>query len=314
MKVTQNCIINGMPEDVYHGDPCPEPSLSSTMANTIIEKTEIEAKLQSKRLNPTVEEKTSDAMDLGTLAHDYILSGGLAKFEVAPFDAWRSKDAKAAKAAIESRGLIALNENTASIVDDVKNMRDRLFDQLSEHKNYSNILRKFKPEQSAFSYDEKMKLWSRARFDALEESAPIIVDYKTTALPFDRWEKGELWGGGKYMQNPHYRHVLDTINGQNAPKSEFIWVVQCTVEPFLVKIFVIDESYMEQVEQRYMSARLRFQNCLRTGLWRGELPYTIHTFPPPWIVNKWDNDDLNRVIVAEEEKAQKDIVNTMAAG
>ena len=86
-------------------------------------------------------------------------------------------------------------------------------------------MQKGRAEQSAFCFDGL--IWNRARFGWIDGAYPhLIVDYKTTAMTFDAWEKSELWGG-KYI-NPHYRHVYDTITGE---KSRFIFLVQRTDFP-----------------------------------------------------------------------------------
>lgn len=312
MKITENCLIDNMPEDVYHADPCPEPSLSSGMAQALIEKTEEEAMLENQRLNPDYEPRQSDAMDFGNIAHQMILLGEEC-FEVAPYDSWRKNDAKAAREDIKSRGLIALNESTKSIVDDVLKMRDSLRRQLDDHRDFPGLMADGAGEQSGFAKDSS-GIWHRARFDWLDEKFPdVIVDYKTTGIGFEQWEKGQLWAEGKYMQNPHYRNVLDLIRGKNAPPSKFIWVVQQVKKPYHVRVFEIDDGYMSMVEARYNLAKLKFAHCLKTGKWRGQPPHTYHSFPPPWVESRWEIDQLNQDALAEREK-ESAVVNTMVAG
>lgn len=305
MQITQNCIINGMPEALYHKDPTPvlegfaqSASLSSSMACSIMEETEEEAFLGNRRLNPDWKDRQSAEMDLGTIAHEIVLLGSNKVYEVAPVDAWRTNEAKAIKANIEGRGLIALNETTAPrLLGDVKTMQERLHDYLGRHRDYPGLMMKGKGEQSGFAFDGK--IWNRARFDWLDDNYPdLVVDYKTTGISFDNWEKNQLWGGGKYMQNPHYRKVFDLCTGQ---KSRFIFVVQRTVAPFHVKIYEMDRSFQEEVEARYTEARKRFVNCLTTGQWRGLPPYTSHSYPPPWVTQKWELDLIDREVIAGRE-------------
>lgn len=278
-----------MTDDEYHSDPCIEPSLSSTMANQILEDTEIEAMLNQRRLNPSYEDGKSDAMDLGTMAHEYVLQGKLENFVICDeFYNWKKDAAKEKKAEIEAQGKIALNASTKSILDNVKDMKIALHNQLSKHQEFPLLFQKGRPEQAAFAKDGD--IWLRAKLDWLDSNYPdLIVDYKTTGLSFKQWEKNELWGG-KYIQNPHYRRTYDLITGK---KSTFIFVVQRTKAPFLIKIFVLDKSYEENIEARYLCARQRFANCVRTGEWRGEPHYTVHSCPPPWVIQQWDIDTLD---------------------
>jgi len=318
MNITTNCIINAMPEDDYHADPCPTPSFSSSVANTLLIATEEEAFIDSKRLNPNHKPRKSDPMDFGKLAHGRVLFGDRGGFEVAPFGAWQSNDAKAAKKDIQSRGLVAFNEgdtDQAKILD-LKNMEDALHNQLNAHRDYPGLMMKGKPEQSGFALDED-GLWNRARFDWLDENYPdIIADYKTTGHDFGRWEKNELWSEGKFIQNPHYRHVYDLITGK---KSKFVWVVQKTKSPYHIKVFEIDESFMQEVEARYDMARQKFIHCLKTERWRGQPPYTVHSCPPSWTVQGWEAEQLHRDVSASRKQenapaASQEPVNVHMAG
>jgi hypothetical protein len=307
MLISSNCIINGMPEEAYHSDPTPVldgfkdcTSLSSSTLSDLVEKTEIEARMGIKRLNPQKKRETTAATDLGEIAHDYVLLGGNDKFEVAPVDAWRSNEAKAMKADIISRGKIPLTLSTQGILEDVRQMKDRLHEQIAEHKDYPGILQKGAGEQSGFAFDGE--IWNRARFDWLEglpQYENLIVDYKTTAIDFASWEKNELWKT-KFYQEHHYKRVLDLIRNPDSAPAHFIYLVQQVEEPYLVRIFEIDKSYEDEISDRYIRGRARFINCIKTGVWRGETKHTVHSCPPPWTLTKWELE----AVFAKEESAQ----------
>jgi hypothetical protein len=78
----------------YHADPCAEPSLSSSIANLLLAKTPAHARLAHPRLNPEVQESPNAAMNLGSVAHEILLGKG-GGFSVAPFDDYRTKEARA---------------------------------------------------------------------------------------------------------------------------------------------------------------------------------------------------------------------------
>lgn len=323
MQITQNSLINGMPEDVYHSDPTPilegftqSASFSSSMASCLLSDSEEEAMLSSKRLNPKYVEKKSDVMDLGTMAHEIILQGSLDNIVIcSEFDSWRTNDSKARKAEIEAQGKIALNSNTKSIVDDVHEMKIQLHKRLNGHRDYPGLMMKGRGEVSAFAYDGE--IWNRARFDWLDDNYPdIIVDYKTTALTFKKWI-ADFWREGKYIQSPHYRKVFDIITGR---KSKFIFVVQRTIEPYDVMVFCPDDSYGDEYHGRYEFARKKFINCLKTGVWRGQPPYTVHGCPPPYILTDWEIQKLDAEELELKEarlsapKQEQEFVNLTMAG
>lgn len=315
MQITENCVIDNMPEALYHSDPTPilegfaqSASFSSSMAKAMVEKTEKEAFLSNQRLNPDFEEdEGSDSTDVGTIAHDYVLRNGMGNkvYEVAQVKDWKTNDAKEIKRHILDRGLIPLNLTTAERhLGAVLDMHKALHEQLAAHRDYPGLMMKGKGERSAFV--KHGPIWLRARFDWEDDNYPdLIVDYKTTGLSFDSWEKNQLWGtdGAAYLQEAHYRLVKSTLTGKPCT---FVFVVQQTFAPYLVKIIQIDESFRDDVTGRYDLAKRKFVNCLKTGVWRGHPPYTGHSAPPPWITNKWVNDSLEHdMVVHREQEEQK---------
>lgn len=321
MQITQNCIINNMPAQVYHNDPTPEvegfkesTSMSSSTLRELLEKTEIEARDTINRFNPNKNRESTKEMDLGSIAHEYVLRGKLDLFEIVPYDNFRTKDAQTMRDDIVARGKIALNNTTKYLIDDVKEMKSRLFEQIAEHKDWKGIFDTGAPEQAVFAFDGEV--WLRALIDWHVknyinpdglEIKNLIVDYKTTGKDFSDWEKNDLWKE-KYIQDPHYRKTLDLVTGDDEG-SRFIFVVQQKKAPYLMQIFEIDKSRHDLIEERYKHARSKFINCLKTGKWRGVMPYTAYSIPPTWIEQKWEMDILNEEFMADREKREAEKAN-----
>jgi len=326
MEITENAIVDGMPESVYHNDPTPlamdgfaeYTSLSSTVGLAIVEKTEIEARMKINRFNPDLVSKSTKSMDLGSIIHDKVLLGGKTKnlYEVVPFTDFRTKDAKQRRDDLISRDIIPLadNQKTKDMLSNVTTMETRLREQLSEHKEFSGLMEKGEGEQSAFYFDEKLGIWKRARIDWLDQKYPdIIWDYKTTALDIKQWINTELWKQ-KYIQAPHYMNVF---NGIKKTKAKFGFIVQSTNAPFNIEVVVIDETFLEEVVKRYDLAQTKFANCLKTGVWKGTSGYTIHATPPPWILQSWDIDQLtedNEKRMNEQHQEPEDNSELLQAG
>lgn len=320
MQITKDCIINGMPEDVYHNDPTPltaegfkeYTSLSSSVALAMVEQTEIEARGKINRFTNQAAEESGEEEDekeetfsvkLGTMAHDQVLKAGTGKtiYQILPYDAFRKDEAKAARDDLLSRGIIPLanNKKTTKLISSLKMMEERLHEQLAAHEDFPGLMQKGKGEQSGFCFDKKLGIWKRARFDWLDDTYPDVVwDYKTTALPINKWINNELWKD-KYIQAPHYQSVHSQITGL---KSRFGFIVQMTKKPFLVYVIVIDESCADEVNARYETAQKKFVQCLKTGVWRGAPGCAIHAYPPTWILSNWENDNMIADAVAERDK------------
>lgn len=102
----------GVKASVYHADPCEQPSLSSTVARTIIEKSIEHAHSEHPRLGGNKRESTP-AMDLGSVVHALMEGDGEhigGDYVLGDFDSYRSKDAQAWRAGIEAAGGIPVLE------------------------------------------------------------------------------------------------------------------------------------------------------------------------------------------------------------
>jgi hypothetical protein len=320
MKITENCIVNGMPDNVYHSDPTPmlegfvdSASLSASTLSEMLDTTEVECRQNMRRFNPEIDRGDTDAADFGQIAHDFILLGGKSKFEIVPFKDFRTNDAKAVRDDLRSRGIIPLaqSDKTQVMLDNLKTMSMRLKEQITEHRDWQDIMIKGAGEQSAFAFDGK--IWNRSRIDWLDETHEnLIVDYKTTGLDFKQWDKNELWGG-LYIQEYHYKRVLDLINGKDKRPARFIFVVQQIKAPFLIKIFEIDQSFYPSIQTRYNFGYRKFLNCVKTGVWRGQPPYTAYSCPPSWVEQQWENDLLTEEFMAIRDKTVQPIPMQHAA-
>ena len=67
--------IYEIPATEYHADPCPEPSLSASVARTLIDRSPLHAWMQHPKLGGQQEEKPAARMSLGSAAHSVILQG-----------------------------------------------------------------------------------------------------------------------------------------------------------------------------------------------------------------------------------------------
>ena len=75
MRITDPGLYD-MPEADYHADPCPEPSLSSTLARLMVNRSPRHAWTASPRLNPDHEPVNKETFDVGRAAHAVLLGRG----------------------------------------------------------------------------------------------------------------------------------------------------------------------------------------------------------------------------------------------
>lgn len=93
-------------DEVYHADPCPAPSLSSSLANQVINKSLMHA-WRACPGSPVFEAATlGSAVDRGSAAHS-ILFGGKA-IEAIEADDWRTAAAREARESARAHGRIPM--------------------------------------------------------------------------------------------------------------------------------------------------------------------------------------------------------------
>ena len=182
--------ISAMSAEQYHADPCPTPSLSRSILQTLITRSPAHAYAQHPRLNPDVKPMDSSKFDLGSAAHDLLLEGGTGKICVIDFDDYRTKDAKTQRDAARAAGLYPVLKKHN---DDLQAMVETARDFMAG----TELAREFDAGVSEQTLIwEEDDLWFRARPDRMAINRSVVFDYKTT----ERAEP-EYWGQRLLVQN-----------------------------------------------------------------------------------------------------------------
>src|SRR5215831_16517159 len=99
MAIDRPGIYRDMPSEEYFTDPCPEPSLTQSIAKLLIARSPAHAKCAHPRLrDPAAEEdepaeRYDKAKAIGTAAHLMMIGRGK-DLDIAPFNSWRKDEAK----------------------------------------------------------------------------------------------------------------------------------------------------------------------------------------------------------------------------
>jgi hypothetical protein len=94
-------------ETEYHSDPCATPSLSHSVAHTLVTQSPRHAWLEHPRLGGNKERASTKAMDEGSILHRLLLDAG-SDFDVLAVDDFRGKDARAERDDSLARGRIPI--------------------------------------------------------------------------------------------------------------------------------------------------------------------------------------------------------------
>lgn len=262
-----------MPADIYHSDPVPGGSLSSTGARRILPPG-CPALFRYEREHPAA--PTSD-MILGTAAHTEILGAGPEIVAVEARD-WRGKAAQQQRTEAEARGAIALLE------DDVARVK-AMAAAVRQHDEACKLLNPDhgRPEQAIFWQDEEYGVWRRALIDWLPTVSygpPTVVDYKTTKSAEKRAIAKAVHNYGYHQQAPWY---LDAVASVGYPDdTTFKFIFQEKTPPYLITIGVLDDRAMSIGHARNRRAIEIYRDCAELDIWPGHSTETEVISLPVW--------------------------------
>lgn len=274
-KVTLTDGVYDIPAEDYHADPCPAPSLSSSIAKIILTRTPRHAWQAHPRLNPAFEPDTDDKFDLGSAAHALML-GDPRKFAVIDAADWRTKEAKSARDAARADGKIPL---LAEQWTRVQSMVAAGLEHLSQHADAASAFTNGKPEQTLIWREGD--IWCRARLDWLPDTGPIFDDYKSTeqSADPDAWSR-ILFNLGFDIQAAFYRRGIRALKLHDNPIFRFI--VQETGDPFALSAISLTPSATDLADRKAAEAITRWQICLQHDRWPAWPPHTCYIDAPAW--------------------------------
>ena len=275
--------VYDIPAEEYHADPTPEPSLSSSIAWTLIDRSPLHAWTKHPRLNPDFEPENKTVFDLGSAAHNMVLRQDSWREEIEIIDKpdWRTKAAKEAREAARAAGRHPVLREQ---YDDL----DRMVSVLESNPQASRAFRDGKPEQSLFWQDSATGIWMRCRPDFLPNNrqAPY-PDYKTTqeGRP-DRWDRRYTLDHGGVMRAAFYEEGIRRVLGVEAPVQYY--VVQEIAPPYAVTVRVVDpESDLMRIGRAMLrKATTLWAGCLKGDTWPC-YEMTGVLAMPSWQENLW---------------------------
>ena len=310
MKIEKNCIIRGMPNDIYHK----KPALSNSGLKTLLD---CPAKYYYKYLSGEYEPKEKPHFKIGKAVHCYLLEGR-EQFEkiywTNPYYGLK-KEEKIEKLKSFGYDNIPKTTTVAQIDDfllcaaeiDVKeieltpselNQVVCMVKAAKADKKAANALSQLgESELSIFWYDEEKELWFKCRPDFLPYNPINVPDYKTSdsANPADFLSK--FLNYGYHIQSAMYKLGIKAV--LDIDVENFYFIVQEKEAPFVTQIFNPKNEYSLWGEKAINNAVEVYKECKKTGIWGG---YTdkiveISTEPMPDYLNS-NYDKENGIIYA----------------
>lgn len=317
-------IHRGVPAALYHADPCETPSLSSTLAKTLLRKTPRHAWHEHPRLNPESEREDEDKFDLGKVAHEMLLRAG-AGFVIVDAKNWRTKAAQAAKTAAREDGLtpILIDQHSRAEI-----MVDAVLDRLAQVPEAREIAAQL---GAGTARTETVVVWRdiggplcRAMLDIWGPSDAEIWDFKTTDAGLSDDEiRRTVFNLGYDVSAGFYTRGLVAHRPELAGRIRYRWIFAEVKPPFEVRVVTADRVTLTMGDRRAALAISKWQRCITAGEWPGYDPVATTVGYPDWAESRWMerelvDPDASRMVVShampKTRAAGPDPVELLGAG
>ena len=263
MIITEPGIYD-LPEDVYHGDPVPGRSLSSSVARKLLSDCPAVVDYEHEH-----GQSWKKAFDVGSAFHTNVLGKGEDVVLVERSDGkpeWNTDKVKAEVQAVREAGKIPLKRAEIAQVE-------RMAVAVREHAEAGPL---FAPgagvaERSIFWQDERTGTWCRAMLDWLSlipGLPPQIVDLKSTKDPSKYGVQKAIAERRYYQQDPWYRAAVASL-GYDLAEIQFVFVFVGIEPPHLVTVAMVDDEALEQGMKMNEQALDVWADCQFTGVWPG---------------------------------------------
>ena len=281
--ITEPGVYN-LPADVYHADPIPGGSLSSSGARRLLPPS-CPALFRHEQLHGRTPRRV---FEIGHAAHALVLGTGPELVKVEASD-WRTNKAKDAAKAARERGAVPLlpgeHAEVHAMADALRAhpVARALFD--PDHG---------RPEQALAWRDEPSGIWRRAMLDWLPDPGAgrlIVPDYKTTVCAAPSELPKTVHKYGYHQQHAWYvdgAQALDLGDQDTA----FVFVFQEKTAPYLVTVVELDALALRIGRELNRRAIDLYAECQASGVWPGYSDDVESVPLPAWVERAYEMGDL----------------------
>ena len=263
-----------MSDAIYHGDPCPAPSLSSGLIRTLTTGTPRHAWLAHPRLGKSEDKASTKAQDYGSLVHKLALGAGR-DVEIIEADSYRTKAAQEQRDAAQAAGRIPILEPAyADALAQAEPIRDAITALAGE--GWQGEVAMIGQRETAHG-----TIWTRAKADALSADRSVIVDLKTTQKLDDKAIKNRL---AEYdTQDVHYRATLESARSDLIGRTRFVFLF-IENSTGIMRPVGLSEGWRHAADLAVTEAAETFARCLKARQWPAYAAAPELFEPPPWLV------------------------------
>ncbi len=269
-------FLNCTPAE-YLADPFPTPSISSSMAHTLVSESPAHAYLRHPKLGGKRRDDSTKATDIGSLIHSIVLGKG-ARICVVEANDWRKKAAKEKRDEARESGQIPI------LAADMEDARIAAVEIQRKFADLGIVLDG--ESEVAFSWEEQgdvgETIQARGMVDHLTPDKRTIYDLKTTACAAPHAVERSIYDYGYDIQLTAYTNGIKAITGEE-PEFKFLF---CEVNPpYNVTVGIPTGTLKELGYRRWNKAVSLWAKCLKTNKWPGYTDGPVLLDAPLWAIN-----------------------------
>lgn len=246
--------------DEYHRDPCAVPSLSQSLAHTLITKSPAHAFAEHPRLGAAPREDTDATRD-GTILHAMLLGKG-PNIEVIQFANFKKKAAQDLRdAAIEAGRVPVIEARYHELVFAADAIRTNLANCGVELNGESEVPVEWR--EHGFHGD----VLCRGLLDHLKLANGIVYDVKKILSADERTCQLHAYNYGYDLQRAAYVSAVGKLVPKFEDRVDYA-ILFCELEaPYAVNPFRLDPTFVEMGEQRWQRAIALWEQCTIENRW-----------------------------------------------
>lgn len=282
MRIDTPGIYTAISADDYHADPCPEPSLSSSVGRLLLNRSPLHAWTSHPRLNPEFDRSDeSRNADIGKAVHKLVLGKGgeIVEVEAANF---QTKAAKEDRDAAYAAGRIPLLSKDMKVVHAMA-------------KAAIDYLRAFVPDllgngclSEAVAVWCEGDAWCRSMIDRMTSDGLKVLDIKTTSTTARAdLVTRHVFDMGYHFQAAFYERGLNQLLPEHIGRRRFLFLFQENEPPYACQLIRLDEAAMTIARKQVMATVALWQHCIATGEWPGYPPGIQTVTMPEWQQRAW---------------------------
>lgn len=277
--ITAPGIHAGVTPGQYFAEPCPAPALTNSGISVLLKSCPAKFAYHHPAIGQPPEERADTAARyMGSLVHRLALDKG-DDYAISPHDEYRSKEAKAWKAATIAAGIIPVKQaDYDEAMEMAAKIREQIVEACEGREYQTEVVVAWK----------RGKRWCRGMLDVWCPSLLLGLDAKTCVEADDRAIDG-AFARGYGRQDAWYLEGIEAATG-NTGRARFGFLFVEKEAPWLGR-------FAESTEARRHGARLdinrafaAFDQCMSAGEWPGYAPH--RSFPTSWELREWCEAEL----------------------